>query len=77
MDIQASQMTDRELQAIIDACEDELQLRRMLLKEKLIDNFEAAFCALRENGIAIRYSDYEQDTYRTYIDKFDNFDFSD
>lgn len=77
MDIKASQMTDKELQAIIDACEDELQYRRMLLKEKLIDNFKAAFCALRENGIAVRYSDYEQNAYRTYLDKFDNFDFSD
>ena len=77
MDINVNQMTDEELQTVIDTCEQEMQYRRFLLKEKLIDNFKAAFCALRENGIAIRYSDYEQDTYRTYLDKFDNFDFSD
>jgi len=77
MTVDVNQMTDKELQAVIDACEQEMQYRRMLFKEKLIDNFKAAFCALRENGIAVRYSDYEQNSYRTYLDDFDNFDFSD
>lgn len=77
MDIHASQMTNEELQAVIVECEKEMQYRRKQFREKLIDNFKAAFCALKENDISIRYSDYEQDIYRTYLDKFDNFDFSD
>lgn len=77
MDIHASQMSNEELQAVIAECEKEMQYRRRQFREKLINDFEKAFCALRENGIAVRYSDYQQEAYRTYIDKFDNFDFSD
>lgn len=77
MDIHASQMSNEELQAVIAECEKEIQYRRRQFREKLINDFEKAFCALRENGIAVRYSDYQQEAYRTYIDKFDNFDFSD
>jgi len=77
MEINVSQITDEELQEIIVKCEQEMQYRRKQYKEKLINDFKVAFCTLRENGIAIRYSDYEQDVYRTYLDKFDNFDFSD
>ena len=77
MEINASQMTTEELQAVIAECEDELQYRKRLFREELINNFQMAFNALRNNGIAVRYSDYQQEAYRTYIDKFDNFDFSD
>ena len=77
MEINASQMSNEELQAVIAECEDELQYRKSLFREELIDNFQIAFNALRNNGIAVRYSDYQQEAYRTYIDKFDNFDFSD
>lgn len=77
MDIHASQMTNEELQAVIIECEREMQNRRRQFREKLIDDFKIAFCALRNNGISVRYSDYEQEAYRTYLDKIDNFDFSD
>lgn len=77
MDIHASQMSNEELQAVIAECEKEMQNRRRQFRAKLIDDFEKAFYALKENGISIRYSDYQQEAYRTYLDKFDNFDFSD
>ena len=77
MEINASQMTTEELQAVIAECEDELQYRKRLFREELINDFEKAFCALRENGIVVRYSDYEQEVYRIYLEKLDDFDFSD
>lgn len=77
MEINASEMTTEELQAVIAECENELQYRKNLFRKELIDNFQIAFNALRNNGITVRYSDYQQEAYRTYIDKFDNFDFSD
>lgn len=77
MEFNVSQMTDKELWAVIAKCEEEMQYRKRQLRDNLINDFEKAFCALRENGIAIRYSDSEQEMYRTYIDDFDKFDFSD
>lgn len=77
MDINASQMTEEELRAVIAECEQEMQKRRRQFREKLINDFEKAFCALRENGIVVQYSDYEQEVYRIYLEKLDDFDFSD
>lgn len=77
MEFNASKMTNEELQAVIAECEKEMQNRRRQFRARLIDNFEVAFCALRNNGIAVRYSDSEQEMYRTYIDDFDKFDFGD
>ena len=77
MEFNVSQMTEEELRAVIAECEKEMQKRRRQLREKLINDFEKAFCALRENGIVVQYSDYEQETYRLYLDQLDNFDFSD
>ena len=76
MDIRPSQMTDEELQAVISECEKEIQYRRKQFRAKLIDNFEVAFCALRNNGINIRYSDYEQEIDRIYLDNLDNFEYA-
>lgn len=77
MEFNVSQMTEEELRAVIAECEQEMQKRRRQFREKLINDFEKAFCALRENGIVVRYSDYEQEAYRLYLDQLDNFDFSD
>lgn len=77
MEFNVSQMTEEELRAIIAECEQEMQKRRRQLRDELINDFEKAFCTLRENGISIRYSDYEQEAYRLYLDQLDNFDFSD
>jgi hypothetical protein len=77
MDIHANQMTDKELQAVIVECEKEMQYRRKQFREKLITNFKDAFCALIENGISIRYSDYEQEAERIYIHDVDEFEFFD
>jgi len=77
MEFNVSQMTEEELRAVIAECEQEMQKRRNQFREKLINDFEKAFCALRENGIVVRYSDYEQEAYWLYLDQLDNFDFSD
>jgi len=77
MEFNASKMTEEELRAIIAECEKEMQYRRKQFRDNLINNFEIAFYALKQNGITIRYSDSEQEMYRAYIDDFDKFDFSD
>lgn len=77
MNFDASQMTSEELQAVIAECEKEMQNRKRQFRARLIDNFEVAFRALRNNGISVRYTDHEQEAYRLYIDDFDNFDFGD
>lgn len=68
--------SNEELREIAKRCNSELDYRKTLQKEKLISDFKSAFSALQEAGISIRFSDYEQESYRVVLDKFDHFEFN-
>ena len=75
MNIFVKQMSDEELRAVVLECEKEMRYRERQFKAKLIDDFKVAFYTLKNNGVSIRYSDYEQEADRIYLDDFDNFEF--
>lgn len=69
-------LTDSDLRSLQEDIAEEIHSRKEAKKAKLIEDFKSAFNALREAGVSIRFSDYQQESYRIVLDKFDHFEFN-
>lgn len=69
-------LTDSDLRSLQEDIAEEIHSRKEAKKAELIEDFKSAFNALREAGISIRFSDYQQESYRIVLDKFDHFEFN-
>ena len=76
MKLVTTSMTKEELLDTIEECQAELDFRNREEKKELIMDFKAAFFALQDAHIKIRYSDSEQEAYRILIDDVDCFEFN-
>ena len=71
--INISEMTSRELEKLVDICNEELASRKTEERKKVIEDFRHALETLSEHNIDVYFTDDEG--YEVYVPSFNNLHF--